>query len=145
MKLITFPGPTYLDLVSSILRSIVLSKLKSKQSSIKQALNPYLLFHKKSTDTMGLFSPSSSASLPPPKIGADGAPIAPDRTQRSKCWEARDAYFECLDRAKIIDSITEKDRAETACAVEGRGFESNCATSWVSFLDREPEINRGFV
>lgn len=86
---------------------------------------------------MGLFSSSTSASLPPPKIGADGAPIAPDRTQRSRCWEARDAYFKCLDKAEIIDSITEKDKAEKACAAESKGFESNCATSWVSFLHWE--------
>jgi cytochrome c oxidase assembly factor 6 len=31
-----------------------------------------------------------------------------------------------------VDSITEKDKAEKACAVEGRGFEGNCASSWVS-------------
>jgi cytochrome c oxidase assembly factor 6 len=81
---------------------------------------------------MGLFS-SSPASPPPPKISSDGAPIAPDRTQRAKCWEARDAYFGCLDRNNIVDSITEKDRAEKACSAEGRGFEMNCASSWVGF------------
>ncbi|KAA8566065.1 hypothetical protein MFRU_039g00110 [Monilinia fructicola] len=85
---------------------------------------------------MGLFSSSSPGSLPPPKIGADGAPIAPDRTQRSRCWEARDVYFKCLDKAEIIDSITEKDKAEKACAVESRGFESNCATSWVQYFKK---------
>jgi cytochrome c oxidase assembly factor 6 len=79
---------------------------------------------------MGLFS-SSPASPPPPKISSDGAPIAPDRTQRAKCWEARDAYFGCLDRNNIVDSITEKDKAEKACSAEGRGFETNCASSWV--------------
>jgi cytochrome c oxidase assembly factor 6 len=78
---------------------------------------------------MGLFS--SSASLPEPKISSDGAPIAPDRTQRAKCWEARDAYFKCLDRNNIIDSISEKDKAEKGCGAEARGFESNCASSWV--------------
>ncbi len=30
-----------------------------------------------------------------------------------------------------MDSITEKDKAEKACSVEGRGFENNCASSWV--------------
>ena len=78
---------------------------------------------------MGLFS--SSPSLPEPKISSDGAPIAPDRTQRAKCWEARDAYFKCLDRNNIIDSISEKDKAEKGCSAEARGFESNCASSWV--------------
>lgn len=82
---------------------------------------------------MGLFG-SAPATLPPPKISSDGAPIAPDRTQRAKCWEGRDAYFSCLDKNNIIDSITEKDKAEKFCSGEGRKFEANCASSWVSFF-----------
>ncbi|KAE9369066.1 hypothetical protein N431DRAFT_379814 [Stipitochalara longipes BDJ] len=84
---------------------------------------------------MGFFS-SSPASPPSPKISSDGAPIAPDRTQRARCWEARDAYFGCLDRNNIVDSITEKDKAEKACSPEGRGFESNCASSWVTYFKK---------
>jgi hypothetical protein len=34
-----------------------------------------------------------------------------------------------------VDSITEKDKAERSCSVEARGFEANCASSWVSSLD----------
>jgi cytochrome c oxidase assembly factor 6 len=74
---------------------------------------------------------SKEASLPPPKISSDGAPIAPDRSQRSHCWEARDLYFDCLEKNGIVDSIKEKDKAEKACSTEGRGFEANCASSWV--------------
>ncbi|TGO46794.1 hypothetical protein BCON_0307g00050 [Botryotinia convoluta] len=84
---------------------------------------------------MGLFS-SSQASLPPPKIGADGAPIAPDRSQRSQCWEARDAYFKCLDKNKIIDNLTENTKAEKSCGSEARVFEQNCATSWVQYFKK---------
>ena len=80
---------------------------------------------------MGFFS-TTTTSPPPPKISSDGAPIAPDRTQRAKCWEGRDGYFKCLDKNGIIDSIGEKDKAEKACASEARGFEANCASSWVS-------------
>jgi cytochrome c oxidase assembly factor 6 len=74
---------------------------------------------------------SKPASLPVPKISSDGAPIAPDRTQRSQCWEARDIYYGCLDKHDILDGIAEKDKAAKVCAAEGRGFESNCAESWV--------------
>ncbi|TVY57252.1 Cytochrome c oxidase subunit 6B-like protein new16 [Lachnellula suecica] len=84
---------------------------------------------------MGLFGTSTS-SPPPPKISSDGAPIAPDRTQRAKCWEARDGYFRCLDKNNIIDSIGEKDKAEKNCASEGRGFEANCASSWVTYFKK---------
>ena len=83
---------------------------------------------------MDLWSSSEKPSRPPPKISVDGTPIAPDRSQRAKCWEARDAYFRCLDKNEIVDSISEKDKAERACAVDGRGFEASCAASWVSVL-----------
>lgn len=94
---------------------------------------------------MGLFG-TTPTSLPPPKISSDGAPIAPDRTQRQKCWEGRDGYFQCLDKNGIIDSITEKGKAEKACSSEGRKFEANCASSWVScflvswFLKYRPDM-----
>lgn len=74
---------------------------------------------------------SKEASLPAPKLSSDGAPIAPDRTQRSRCWEARDIYYACLDKHDILDSIKEKDKAAKLCAVETRNFEANCASSWV--------------
>ncbi|KAE8448707.1 hypothetical protein EG329_008922 [Mollisiaceae sp. DMI_Dod_QoI] len=84
---------------------------------------------------MGFFS-TSPASPPAPKISSDGAPIAPDRSERAKCWEARDAYFACLDKNNIVDSITEKDKAAKACGAEGRGFEGNCASSWVTYFKK---------
>jgi len=83
---------------------------------------------------MGLFYSSAPASPPPPKISSDGTPIAPDRTQRAKCWEARDGYFKCLDKNSIIDSLTDKDVAEQKCGGENRSFESNCASSWVRYF-----------
>jgi len=86
---------------------------------------------------MGLFTSSSPPSLPPPKLTPDGAPIAPDRTQRAKCWEARDAYFSCLDKNNIIDSLgADKSKADKVCAAEGRGFEGNCASSWVTYFKK---------
>lgn len=77
---------------------------------------------------MGLFS---SSTAPVQKISADGTRIAPDRSERAKCWEARDGYFACLDKNNIVDSITEKDKAAKACSTEAKGFETNCAASWV--------------
>jgi cytochrome c oxidase assembly factor 6 len=82
---------------------------------------------------MGFWS-SDKPSPPAPKISSDGAPIAPDRSQRAKCWEARDAYFQCLDKNGIVDSLSEKDKAAKGCPAEGKAFEANCATSWVSFV-----------
>ncbi|CZT10632.1 related to Cytochrome c oxidase subunit 6B-like protein new16 [Rhynchosporium agropyri] len=85
---------------------------------------------------MGLFS-SSAPALPPPKLTTDGAPIAPDRTQRARCWEHRDAYFQCLDKNNVIDSLgADKSKAESACGKESNGFEANCASSWVTYFKK---------
>ncbi|RQM08248.1 hypothetical protein DH86_00001448, partial [Scytalidium sp. 3C] len=73
-------------------------------------------------------------SPPAPKLSSDGAPIAPDRSQRAKCWEARDIYFQCLDKNDIVDSLKEKDKAAKACSSEGKAFEANCASSWVTYF-----------
>lgn len=83
---------------------------------------------------MGFFS--SSPSPPAPKISADGTPIAPNRTERSRCWEARDIYFKCLDANNIVDSISDKDKAEKVCGAAGKGFEGNCASSWVIYFKK---------
>ncbi|KAL8931559.1 MAG: hypothetical protein Q9216_007158, partial [Gyalolechia sp. 2 TL-2023] len=66
---------------------------------------------------MGLFSWSNTTPSSPqaPKPTADGGFIAPDRSTRDRCYEARDAFFECLDRVSIVDSIKEADKAEESC------------------------------
>jgi hypothetical protein len=68
------------------------------------------------------------------KKTSGGAFESPSRTNRAKCYEARDAFFECLDRNKILDSVNSKagvtaSRAE--CGPEDQVFEKNCAHSWV--------------
>ncbi|KAI0996444.1 hypothetical protein K3495_g11737 [Podosphaera aphanis] len=82
---------------------------------------------------MGLFE-ILGYSTPTPKIASDGAPIAPDRTQRAKCWEARDAFFECLDRYEIIDSLREKAKTDKLCSREQKPFQTQCASSWVTYF-----------
>lgn len=47
------------------------------------------------------------------------------------CWEARDAYYKCLDKAEIIDPIKDADLASRHCSKEDKAFEQNCAQSWV--------------
>lgn len=73
-----------------------------------------------------------------PKKTAGGAFEKPSRTNRAKCYEARDAFFECLDRNNILDSInTKSGRVATAskCAEADQAFEKNCAHSWVGVAD----------
>jgi hypothetical protein len=54
-------------------------------------------------------------------------PDATSREDRSKCWEARDAYFSCLDTAEVVVPGTEGSK----CASQRNTYEHNCAKSWV--------------
>jgi len=84
---------------------------------------------------MGWFSWGSSEAQPRAKQSADGAFEAPNRSDRARCYEARDAFFECLDRNNILDSIGDKQAvaaAEKACGKFNQEFEKSCAHSWVS-------------
>ena len=82
---------------------------------------------------MGLFSASPSSPSPAtPAPSTDGAYIAPNRNARAHCWAARDNFFACLERNNIVDSIKEKEKAESACAMEDIEFGKECAKSWVS-------------
>lgn len=47
----------------------------------------------------------------------------PSKTQREKCWSARDRYFECLDQ---------KDNDKSKCLQFRNIFEENCTKTWVS-------------
>ena len=79
---------------------------------------------------MGWFSSDDTGV----KKTSGGAFETPSRTNRAKCYEARDAFFDCLDRNSILDSINSKNgRAATAkaCGGEDQVFEKNCAHSWV--------------
>lgn len=80
---------------------------------------------------MGWFSSDTPSAPDAPKASGDGGFIAPDRNKRAHCWEARDAYFACLDKNNIIDSVKQADKADTACASETQAFDRNCASSWV--------------
>ncbi|KAI5794832.1 cytochrome oxidase c subunit VIb-domain-containing protein [Pyronema domesticum] len=87
---------------------------------------------------MGLFGTSTTKSTEPE------TKIAPNRSQRAKCWEARDAFFECLDRNSIIDSVKEDKKAKEVCGGENVKFEKECVASWVEYFKkrRVMEYNR---
>lgn len=51
----------------------------------------------------------------------------PSRQNRHKCWEARDSYFGCLDRANVVKAGDEGN----ICAKEKQCYENNCVKSWV--------------
>ncbi|KAF4596803.1 hypothetical protein EYR40_007503 [Pleurotus pulmonarius] len=60
------------------------------------------------------------------------ADAAPTRQDRQKCWEARDSYFACLDRAGVVKAGDEGK----ACKDENEKYEANCAKSWIEYFNQ---------
>ncbi len=79
---------------------------------------------------MGLFS-AASDQRSSPQHSVDYTSEAPNRNNRTHCWEARDEYFRCLDRNGIIDSVRDKSNAAKKCPQESQEFDAKCASSWV--------------
>ena len=73
----------------------------------------------------------SSSKSSEPKSASDGGFVAPSRSDRTKCWAARDAFFACLDRHGIVDSIQNSGAAESHCGQEEKVLQKDCASSWV--------------
>ncbi|KAL0633038.1 hypothetical protein Q9L58_008048 [Maublancomyces gigas] len=80
-------------------------------------------------------SPSSSTS-------SSGEGIAPNRSQRARCWEARDGFFQCLDRSNILDPIKEAPAAHVSCGVQEVAFEKECVGSWVEYFKKRRVMER---
>lgn len=96
---------------------------------------------------MGLFGFFTSAEEQRKQEVRTGA-RAPDRTERKKCWDARDEFYKCLDKHDVIDSTKDEGKkiAEKQCAKENKNFEDNCAAAWVGSSCRDslpyPGISR---
>lgn len=67
---------------------------------------------------------------------------------RSRCYEARDNYFLCLDQ---VEKRTGKEVADNAvdCAKEYQEYTNNCLSSWVRYFNQQRKIAKtkpqGFV
>lgn len=57
---------------------------------------------------------------------------APSRQNRHDCWEARDGYFGCLDRAQVVKAGEEG----STCTKEKQRYENNCAKSWIQYFNQ---------
>lgn len=51
----------------------------------------------------------------------------PDKEQRTKCWAARDRYWECLDANR---------ENPKACDEVRKLYEKGCPAQWVKHFDR---------
>jgi len=59
--------------------------------------------------------------------------VAPLKSERQRCYLARDAYFTCLDANNIVDALKDDKAAAKACGPQSRDFERDCASQWVGF------------
>ncbi|KAJ4365778.1 hypothetical protein N0V83_008399 [Neocucurbitaria cava] len=87
---------------------------------------------------------SGSSEADGVKKTAGGAFESPSRSNRKQCYAARDAFFECLDKNNILDSINTKDgrtKAAGFCGQLDQEFEKNCAHSWVEYFKKQRVVN----
>lgn len=111
-------------------------------ASAHQRTDPDLHLHQSElypTTIMGIFGLFSSQEDKRKEEVRTGA-RAPDRSERRQCWDARDSFYQCLDKHDVIDSLTGdgKKTADKHCAQEDVAFHDNCANAWVSSLSPLP-------
>ncbi|KAL1875946.1 hypothetical protein VTK73DRAFT_9657 [Phialemonium thermophilum] len=62
--------------------------------------------------------------------------VAPSRSERQRCYAARDAFFACLDANGIVDAIKDEKQALRACGRQSADFERDCAAQWVIYFKK---------
>lgn len=85
---------------------------------------------------MGLFGFFNASTEDKRKEEVRTGAVAPDRSERQRCWDARDGFWRCLDKHEVIDSLSGEGKkiAERDCAQENKVFERDCASAWVSLF-----------
>ncbi|KTW27768.1 hypothetical protein T552_02208 [Pneumocystis carinii B80] len=69
------------------------------------------------------------------------ANIPPTKSQRERCWQARDIFFQCLDKHSIINPITQIEKINSFCSLEEESFRNNCAKSWIDYFKKKRLID----
>ncbi|KAI0027289.1 cytochrome c oxidase, subunit VIb, partial [Vararia minispora EC-137] len=67
-----------------------------------------------------------------PFTSTSKVPDNASRQDRAKCWESRDLYFACLDAENVTVPGKEGDK----CSSAKKGYEQNCAKSWVDYFNK---------
>ncbi|CAB3410817.1 unnamed protein product [Caenorhabditis bovis] len=62
------------------------------------------------------------------------------KSERKKCYEARDYYEKCID--KYLDEGKSEKEAISYCKKERKKFDSDCPASWVSHFIRKHQFER---
>lgn len=56
----------------------------------------------------------------------------PNREERTKCYDARDEYWKCLDKAGVRDAVK-----DGPCLELRQMYEKVCTGQWVKHFDRK--------
>lgn len=58
----------------------------------------------------------------------------PDKQSRTACWEARDRYWECLDKyAPNFNRNNQSEKEPKECVELRKLFEKECPSTWYVF------------
>ena len=68
-------------------------------------------------------------------------PPPPSRSDRARCYAARDAFFACLDAHSIIDPLSSAAEAQKHCARQDAQLVKDCAGSWVTYFKQQRVVN----
>lgn len=60
--------------------------------------------------------------------------VAPVKTERQRCYDARDAFYACLDANGILDAEKDATLVQKTCRDVHTRFQQDCPAVWVSFL-----------
>ncbi|OLL24455.1 Cytochrome c oxidase assembly factor 6 [Neolecta irregularis DAH-3] len=66
---------------------------------------------------------------------------APSRNQRKRCWDARDLFFECLDKNGIVSPATDLAAPMAVCGTLWTKFKEDCQSSWVEYFCKKRVID----
>jgi cytochrome c oxidase assembly factor 6 len=76
---------------------------------------------------MGWFTTDRSESI---RTGT----AVPTRSERQKCWLARDTYFACLDAHSVDDPLKHPSIDKKECRAESAQMDTDCAREWVKYF-----------
>lgn len=75
----------------------------------------------------------------------------PSKSEREKCWTARDKYWECISKYAPEFSTTSGADEPKECKDLRKLFETSCPNQWVKHFDRKrtyeqfkEKMNKGF-
>lgn len=61
----------------------------------------------------------------------------PTKEERSKCWNARDQFWACLESNAPKHTATSGEETPEKCEKLRKLFEKNCPGQWVKHFDRK--------